>query len=251
MSSITFNPPLGRTVHVGIPWASFRPTVLLFTAQLSEHDHHQIVKSGGRVQLWSDIPDEAHTPGGWRALDFMERSPVPSGLVVALQSESPAEHEKPKCLYLMVRPPERVQFTYRILYPSGAIVWLGQYEQNGLIFLKESQSLAVDGLDINPGWTFSETRQAYVSENILHAESLGVLRLRALADFQILALAEQGYVINLSFMLQVDPNSILTSGFVVFCPISRTHGCFFSFLGRSRAFRLGQHMYCLLPLDCR
>jgi len=191
MSSITFNPPNGRTVHVDIPYASVRPTVLLFTARLSGHDHDQIVKNGGRIQLWTDIPDEEHT-GGWRALDFMERSPAPGGLVVLQPDESPVEHEKPKCLYLMVRPPESVQFTYRVLYPSGAIVWLGQYGQNGSIFLEESRSLNVDGLDINAGWTLSETRQAYVSKSILHEESLEVLRLRALADFRIIALAEQG-----------------------------------------------------------
>ena len=97
----------------------------------------------------------------------------------------------PKFLYPMVRSPERFQFTYRILYPSGTIVWLGQYGQNGLISLKETESLlTVDSLDISAGWTFSESRQAYVSGDI-RAESFEVLRLKTLADFRILALAEQ------------------------------------------------------------
>src|SRR6266511_3104992 len=140
MPSITFDPPVGRTVDVGISSASVRPTVLLFTAQLSGDDHDQLIKNGGRVQVWTDIPDEERTDGGWRALDFMESSPATGGLV-ALHPESAAGHEMPKFLYVMVRSPERFQFTYRILYPSGTIVWLGQYGQNGLISLKETESL--------------------------------------------------------------------------------------------------------------
>ena len=189
--NIVFDPPIGQTIHVGS--LSTRPTVLVFTARLSPHDHDRLVRDGGRVQLWGDIPEKGQSYGIWRALDF-EASPdrADDEYVVSLGSSPLASaRDQEKVLFLVVCSPERFQFTYRILYPSGSVVWLGQYGRNTSMVFKESELKLVDGLELKEGWTFNRPRRLHVLDKNQAGRS-DILRFKNMDDIRVLALAKEG-----------------------------------------------------------
>lgn len=189
--NIVFDPPIGQTVHVES--SSTRPTVLVFTARLSTHDHDRLVRDGGRVQLWGDVPGKGQSYGIWRALDF-EASPdrADNEYVVSLGSSPLASaRDQEKVLFLIVCSPERFQFTYRILYPSGSVVWLGQYGRNGSMVFKENELELVDGLELKEGWTFNRAWRLHVPDKNQAGRS-DILRFKNMDDIRVLALAKEG-----------------------------------------------------------
>lgn len=189
---IAFHPPIGQVVNIRS--LSTRPTVLVFTARLSIHDYERLVKDGGRVQLWGDIQEKGQLYGVWHALDFEAIQDRTDEEHVVYLGSSPlayAHRNLERVLFLVVRSLKRFQFTYRILYSSGDVVWLGQYGRNGSVVFKEKELDIVDGVELREGWTYSQARQSYIFEKN-QAGILDTLTLKKMEDTCVLALAEEG-----------------------------------------------------------
>lgn len=204
--SIVFTPSLGDNLQFAVP--SIQDTITLrFTAQLSAQLHAQLKHDRGSVQLWSDLPSLAHTSdGNWRELDFQDETKVddlPDRNVVKMSltaSPNPlnttTEHF---LLVLQVTIPTpirsqqvRYSFTYRLVYPSGEVKWLGLFGQNGTLVLTGAHDSdpSTNTLSLLDGWksTIGNTREYYASGG----ESTPVEIARfALTDYRVWAFGSE------------------------------------------------------------
>lgn len=171
--SIVFAPKLGDNLQLTVP--SIQDTITLrFTAQLSAQLHTQFKLDRVRVQLWSDLPSLAHTSdGNWREFDFQDETKVddlPLRINMSLTASANSLHTTTKhFLVLQVAipaPSQQVQysFTYRLVYPSGEVKWLGLFGQNGTLVLTQAHD-SHPALSLLDGWksTIGNTREYYAS----------------------------------------------------------------------------------------
>jgi hypothetical protein len=129
---LLFSPAQGERVTVDVPPHSSSIELQFSAAFASLEDEREARLDGVKVELWSDI-SMAHGMGGqWGALGFeWESNHTDSGKFLAGISEGPM------VLYLRTRilisGRSQVQYTYRLVYPSGKIKWLGDYEHDGVL----------------------------------------------------------------------------------------------------------------------
>ena len=145
---ITFNPSIGEPVQLATS-LSAQTASLHFTAELTAHDHNKLIQDRARVQLWSDLSHNGQSlsDGGWGALDLTYQAQAQamgemSFHKVSLGSTYPIHASEKKVTLslevVVVLPTShipRFSFTYRIVYPSGDIQWLGAFGQNGSLLL--------------------------------------------------------------------------------------------------------------------
>ncbi|KAF8898402.1 hypothetical protein BD779DRAFT_1666260 [Infundibulicybe gibba] len=168
---ISFTPPLGDTLRLEAPGyrSPHTPIVhLRFKAVFSPQDYDRLKHDGGTVQLWSNVPwcGDNQTTSEWGPRDFVEIPPS-DGVVDAASHTFPLNSTSPQrdvpsdahILHLLLPVPRSCSlyysFTYRVLYPSGKITWLGKFGRDGTISLDladpairlEEQWAIVDGLD--------------------------------------------------------------------------------------------------------
>jgi len=138
-----FFPPLDSTIVVDVPSnARAGGVALLFRARTgSASALEQLKQDGIKVQAWTNAPvDGDHTEGEWGAYNFEEAlaaAPVKVGNSVAPFSLPPPTEDnvvdEPFTLFLTLKlralPRYQAQadflVTYRLLYPSGEVKWLG------------------------------------------------------------------------------------------------------------------------------
>jgi hypothetical protein len=189
---ITFNPPLGDTIHIARP-ALFplpQPIVFLFTARLSAHDYRDLVQKKARVELWSDLPRDNES--GWGKLEFSE-----SWNNSALDDFSQIQDNQVKTLDLSVTIPaptsatSRFSFTYRVTYASGHITWLGAFGQNGLLTFKQEDNV-VCGLVLRQGWREDNMQELRIFEIPEGVSSIEVANMENPSKFRIWALSKDG-----------------------------------------------------------
>jgi len=164
---ITFTPPLVSQVRLSIPYGR-STTVLNFTAALSSAHHAQLIRDSAKLQLWSDVclNTDKFRSAEWCAFDF--QTPTPTAIEVSLRNSTQtndSQHGSLLSLQLTVplaSPKYIFSFTYRLVYPTGDIRWLGQYGQNGTVVLEQSQSdfkfILYEGWSMKNGgysWTHS------------------------------------------------------------------------------------------------
>jgi hypothetical protein len=160
---VVFNPALESTTTV--PSAVLaRSQCVTFTATVSGADYHsQIKKGGARIEVWSDIP-AGGKQGAWGSVAFeavpdVARAESPSSLLdttLSLISATPAQATTDN-VTLQARfvvpnasvDKPRYGFTYRIVYPSGHIQWLGSHGRNGTLIPGEPSPV---GWLPNAGW---------------------------------------------------------------------------------------------------
>jgi hypothetical protein len=159
---VLFSPALGETVYVSI--SDSRPSsdavVLQFRASLGREDHEKIKRGSAKVQLWSNLPvANGRTDSSWKELDFeiaesdkhttmsALSSPTHPVYSLSLANFSQSEGARPSASavdQLRLQVPvdlshfageQRFGFTYRVLYPDGAITWLGSHGHDGYVFL--------------------------------------------------------------------------------------------------------------------
>ncbi|KIY71118.1 hypothetical protein CYLTODRAFT_487488 [Cylindrobasidium torrendii FP15055 ss-10] len=128
--AISFSPVLDEVVRLPVPLdaTSIR---LSFTAVMFVYEYRQFDRQGAQLQLWSDID------GSWGELDF-EAPDI---------DENPSSHGddfEQVVLRLTVdaslKPRTRTfSFTYRILYPTGEVRWMGQADKNGAFLIRRSK----------------------------------------------------------------------------------------------------------------
>lgn len=192
---INFNPPIGDSIQLGTSF-TLQTTLLHFTAELTALDHNALIQDRARIQLWSDL---AQSDGEWGALDFTYQTQATDELSsshkISLGSACPilASEEK-VTLFLEVVAPlplnrnPHFSFTYRILYPSGEIQWLGPFGQNGsLSFERSDYDLHNFGLH---SWTFDKSRMAHVYEvkQPVASGTLVVAKVRDLSNYCVRAM---------------------------------------------------------------
>lgn len=178
--SIIFAPSLGDNIQLTVP--SIQDTITLrFTAQLSAHLHTQLKHDRGRLQLWSDLPSLARaSDGNWRELDFqdgikVDDLPHPNVVKMSLTASANTLHTTTEhflVLQVAIPTPIRSQqvqysFTYRLVYPSGEVKWLGLFGQNGTLVLTRAHDSdpLTETLSLLDGWksAIGNTREYYAS----------------------------------------------------------------------------------------
>lgn len=217
---IAFNPPIGECIQLAAsPLSQTAP--LHFTAELSAHDHDKLVQDRARIQLWSDLPHNGQSSydGGWGALDFTDQAQdmeEMSSCKVSLGSTYPIHASEEKVtLFLEARVAlpmgliPRFSFTYRIVYPSGDIQWLGAFGQNGsLSFERSDHDLRDFGLD---AWTFDKSKMARIYEVKQSVGALDVASVKNVYDYCVRALGPTRYLYLLNIYAQYISYIILAS----------------------------------------
>ena len=195
---ITFNPPIGDSIQLETSLTS-QAVLLHFTAELTVQHQNKLIQDRARIQLWSDLPynGQSLSDGGWGALDLMyqaEATEETSSLrKISLGSTHPIPihtSEEKVTLFLHVTVPLRTShsfsFTYRIIYPSGDIKWLGAFGKNGsLSFERSYYDLRNFGLH---SWTFDKSRMAHVYEVKQSVETLIVARVSDASNYRVRAI---------------------------------------------------------------
>ncbi|KAF7339764.1 RING finger protein 8 [Mycena sanguinolenta] len=161
---IVFSPPLGETVHVSAG-RTRKPTALLhFTATLNNPaDYEQVASGHVKLQVWSEIPGNGRHAGEWGEAEF---KPVHS-----------VNGSKKHVLVASYRWPTREPpYSGLLLYPDGAIKWLGDYGHNGTLVLNWTD---LDPVILDEHWVLAPGNDSYLRE------STG----RAVHDLQVARLA--------------------------------------------------------------
>lgn len=130
--TISFTPALGEIVRIPVT-ADAVSVRLRFTAVLLVRDYRYYERNGAKLQIWSDIPT-INEVDGWKAFDF----------------EDPKDGEEleqdydqvilPFAVNAPVKPGTKFfSFTYRILYPTGKVHWLGVPDRNGAFIVRRQK----------------------------------------------------------------------------------------------------------------
>jgi hypothetical protein len=153
--TIMFFPPLDSTLVVDVPSnARAGGVALLFRARTgSASALEQLKQDGVKVQVWTNAPVDGDTEGEWGAYNFEEApaaAPVNTGKSVAPFSLPPPTEDnivdEPFTLFLTLKlralPHYQTEadflVTYRLLYPSGEIKWLGYHGRDLRCVLKKT-----------------------------------------------------------------------------------------------------------------
>lgn len=220
---ILFNPPIGQTLPISVPFQHL--VQLHFTAVLSSCDHTKLKQSRAKVQLWSDILQEGPAADEWGELDFIDdhpdepvdasasRIPTMRTTVVDLTNGTGASLD-PSILSLYCTVPFsgrlRVSFTYRIVYPSGEIRWLGQFGQNGVLVLGQTDPHLV----LHEAWEVGGGASYVCNMRERPVEGLGVARLEDPSDYVVWAIGADRSVVSLPIILLgiIDTHALVSSG---------------------------------------
>ncbi|KAG7450223.1 uncharacterized protein BT62DRAFT_498270 [Guyanagaster necrorhizus] len=138
-----FTPNLGQSVHIPISHLHTTTAELCFSATVDDSDYEQLQRDKGKVQLWSDLPVNGRNAGDWGETAFQECIAIQDDeLSLGFDEDNSDKH----VLSLVVPIPyaahihRQFSFTYRIVYPSGDVKWLGSFGDNGSFVLEETKS---------------------------------------------------------------------------------------------------------------
>ncbi|CCM01642.1 uncharacterized protein FIBRA_03703 [Fibroporia radiculosa] len=172
---LTFTPALGEVMPLVISEVhcldvqSVSPQVLVFQAMFdSRVSYEQAKRDGVKVELWADLPVEGRPSWEWGAFPFQayEQSPLHANLSnevvsLTLSEEQGLEESSAYAVYAKVpvklheyASGHRFAFTYRLVYPSGEIKWLGKFGWNGALVVDKRSAPCAVGVDLHDGWTF-------------------------------------------------------------------------------------------------
>ena len=147
---LTFNPALVHETAVAVP--SHGTVAVRFIATFSSRAAYEQARDDNvAVEMWTDLPIDS-SEKGWHALRFQypedatstavhEDETVSKTLVLAPPTtQLPDRDNRAVELNLVlrnVRPGSRFSFTYRTVYTSGDIVWLGAYGKDGVLVFED------------------------------------------------------------------------------------------------------------------
>jgi hypothetical protein len=190
---ISFNPPLGQTTHaVVLPEA--RAAQLIFTATFTSASAFEEFKRDGlRAELWSNIPIAGRQPGEWGERVFrdgsgdLSQSAESTDTRISLGSSGGDTNQgaaRLNTLFLEFDIPlsdlTEFAYTYRLVYPSGEIRWLGQFGCDGRLAFAKGDSR----IHFSEGWTV-EPNGAYLWQSIGPSDRTEVAQLRDGFEFDI------------------------------------------------------------------
>lgn len=201
---IDFAPALANTLHVSVP-SAHKVAVLGFTAGLSAGVYKHLNQSGAKLQLWSNIPFDGFNAarGEWTQADFQEHKEVGNdsaeislGVVVGPEEKiigPDSQWEGIMSLQLSIplaSALSRFEFTYRIIYPSGEIKWLGRFGPAGNGVLVLDHSKADPTLVLSEGWSVGDAGSVWATQG-RPADGVEVLRLAIPSDYTVWTLGGQ------------------------------------------------------------
>ncbi|KIM85519.1 hypothetical protein PILCRDRAFT_5807 [Piloderma croceum F 1598] len=195
---ILFSPRRGERVTMGVP--SHASTIELhFSATFASlEDERGARLDGVIIELWSDIPMAHGKAGQWGALGFewptdhTDDSGDGDRLGVISKCTSPTV----TVLHLRTRIPiskrNQVQYTYRLIYPSGRIEWLGGYQRDGVLVFERQDPALTRGISFN-----SHAGQGTFFSGQDKRDNVEIMRLNQDTDWSIYAIREDGSVYNI------------------------------------------------------
>ncbi|KAI0670165.1 hypothetical protein C8Q78DRAFT_975880 [Trametes maxima] len=165
---LTFSPALGeQTVLRAAPAASGRSASqsILFIATFDSRESLQEAQRDGiKVEVWSDVPAGGRLPGEWGAMQFGTLEPGSvlrpqvTGTFALQDTKEEGGLAEDGSLYVHLKVPlsdrvgARFSFTYRLVYPSGHVQWLGEFGKNGELVVERG----LPGVDLREGWNISD-----------------------------------------------------------------------------------------------
>ena len=192
-------------------------TELHFSASFaSSEEYHQARQDGVEVELWSNIPNAHGSDTKWGADRFVWPSGNYTGTSHASGEYFPIVCEGPsslEVLHLRVGIPvsgrNQVEYTYRLVYPSGEIKWLGDYERNGVLVFEQRDPRFVHGIFFG-----SHMREGTYSLGRGGWHKKKIARLSQEVDWSIYAIGADGSVCTHTPLLSISSVCIL--GHLVF-----------------------------------
>ncbi|KAH9835786.1 uncharacterized protein C8Q71DRAFT_858630 [Rhodofomes roseus] len=165
---LTFSPALGEAVPLVVrPGKHGASQDVLFKATFDSFASYEHARSYGvRVEMWTDLPMEGKAPGQWSAVpfvfqDFRDEEHGPEYQVLPLPSpaDEDAASSHGRAVYANLplrlvgyRSGHRFSFTYRLVYASGEIRWLGAFGQNGTLVVDQLSLPEALGVTLGEGW---------------------------------------------------------------------------------------------------
>ncbi|RPD63219.1 hypothetical protein L227DRAFT_573050 [Lentinus tigrinus ALCF2SS1-6] len=176
---LTFSPALGSTTTLDVPpipsHGRGRSPVVYFKATFDSPESFAKAKSdGARVELWTNLPIEGSPAGEWKAVAFTELDHARSDDATAGEFGTLED----RTIYLRLRAPlqdqvgARFDFTYRLLYPSGHVQWLGEHDNNGVVAVKQG----LPGIDLMGGWDVGSDGAYHLGSSVVEGAVGGVLQ---------------------------------------------------------------------------
>ncbi|KAJ7770787.1 hypothetical protein DFH07DRAFT_254664 [Mycena maculata] len=175
---IAFSPALGETIHVSVTRTGKSTTELHFTATLSAAaDYEQIASGRVKLQAWSDIPASGRSSGDWGDAEFKPVLQNEHGFSLLSVHEQNQIRTSLILDFTVPTSGHRFSFTYRLVYPTGEIKWLGAYGHNGTLVLSRTHS---EPVILGQGWVADS-----VEHHSHHRDSEG----SAVQDLEVARLA--------------------------------------------------------------
>jgi hypothetical protein len=194
---VAFSPALGDTVHVSANGTRQTSIQLHFTARmLSLADYEQVATGRIKLQLWSDIPSTGDSSSNdWSEAEFRPVQSMSPGEFSLLTGQQRDEIRTTLTLAISVPlSAQRFSFTYRLVYPTGEIKWLGQYGQNGTLLLDRIDS---DRILLGEGWVPADNGAYRRDSDGRAVQDLEVATLSN-ADYTAYAVQEKRFVVRVA-----------------------------------------------------
>jgi len=232
---VTFTPALGEVARLvttgpfGVDGKTASAQDLVFKATFdSRESYEQAKRDGVRVEMWTDLPVLEQPGWEWAALAFEEPAKAAQvhssrkALSLVSPDVRPAIHGEENALYakLSVRlhaytPGHQFSFTYRLVYPSGEIRWLGEYGHNGVLVVERGVVPAALGVHLNESWNVGSDGKAETEVAGLVEREVG--RLSGELNWSTWAIEENSWPV-LSRTSKTRPSSA-----IILLPQTRTH----------------------------
>ncbi|KAJ7666458.1 hypothetical protein B0H17DRAFT_265530 [Mycena rosella] len=159
-------------------------------------DYEQIASGRAKLQVWSDIPASGRSSGDWGEADFTapahSNSPSENAFSLLLDKQRDEIGTSLTLDFWVPLFAERFSFTYRMVYPTGEIKWLGHYGHNGTLVLDRTDS---DPVLLSGGWLMAEdgsSRRDWVNGRAVY--DLEVAQLSRPADYTAYDVPENSFM---------------------------------------------------------
>ncbi|KAJ6604305.1 hypothetical protein DFH09DRAFT_1354087 [Mycena vulgaris] len=192
---ITFSPALGETLHVSANGTRKSTVQLHFAATiLFPADYEHIASGRVKLQVWSDIPASGRSSGDWGEAEFRPvqfNSPHDQGFSLVPDKKRDEIRTTLTVTFSVPLSAQHFSFTYRLVYPTGDIKWLGQYGQNGTLVLDRTDS---EPVLLGEGWVPTDNGAYRRDSGGSPVQGLEVARLSHPADHTAYAMVESSFL---------------------------------------------------------
>lgn len=183
---LTFSPALGHSITLKVP-SSHAPSTIHFKVAFDSDESFLRARSDGvKVELWTDLPVQGRCNGEWGALQFTEwpakQEDKLEGLGIQCSLLGDTDEElgtrEENTLYVQIQAPlqrhvgSQYSFTYRLVYPSGHVYWLGTHDSNGRLVVEQG----IPGCSIADEWEIGDDGKyqlscSPISSRVVHLET--------------------------------------------------------------------------------